>query len=401
LVPNEVIATMTESSSSARIPKVIAFHLPQFHCIPENDQWWGEGFTEWTNVVKASPRYPGHLLPSAPLDRHYYNLLDPDVREWQAQLARRYGVEGFCYYHYWFKGKLLLEQPCEAILSSGRPDFPFCFSWANETWTRSWDGSKRSVLIKQDYGTESDWRAHFSYLLPFFKDQRYIRHENKPIFLMYRPGDFANVDQMMMLWDRLSREAGLPGMYFVKTLTCFDHRPPRPPYSAGVSFEPWLTERHYSRFFGRLAKLARRGIYHAAQWLGLDWTFVFSYDVIWKDILRRRYGRDDFPGAFVGWDNTPRMGSRSRIVAGSTPEKFGTYMRRLLRIASQDEAPFVFVNAWNEWAEGAYLEPDERHGYAYLQELCGAINHCKAIHSMDDPKDFLSSSEKRTRRRSA
>lgn len=369
---------MIEQRAVSRVPKVIAFHLPQFHRIPENDAWWGDGFTEWTNVRKAEPRYPGHPLPSIPLGCNYYDLGDPSAREWQASLARRHGVDGFCYYHYWFKGKRLLEKPCEAILATGVPDFPFCFSWANESWTRSWDGSTRDVLVRQDYGDESDWRVHFDYLLPFFRDPRYITHEGLPLFLIYRPADFPAVDRMMACWNEWARQVGLAGICFVKTLTCFDAHPARSPFRAAVCFEPWLTERRHSRLTGRVKKLTMRALYRAAHACGFDPTFVLSYDVIWRDILRRRHARNEFPGAFVGWDNTPRTGRRSRIVAGGTPEKFGTYMRQLLANAVRDAAPFVFVNAWNEWAEGAYLEPDERHGHAYLEHLAAAVAACRA-----------------------
>jgi hypothetical protein len=192
---------------------------------------------------------------------------------------------------------------------------------------------------------------------------------------------------MMTCWQRWARQAGLPGICFVKTLTCFDSRPARPPFSAAANFEPWLTERRHSRLTGRLGKLAVRTLYRAARSCGLDWTFVLSYDVIWQDILRRRYGRNDFPGAFVGWDNTPRMGARSRIVAGATPEKFGRFMRQLLANAVRDGAPFVFVNAWNEWAEGAYLEPDERHGHAYLEHLAAAMEACRSESRLRDTRE--------------
>lgn len=372
---------IASSTTRPEVPKVIAFHLPQFHPIPENDAWWGEGFTEWTNVRKATPRYPGHPLPCVPLHDRYYDLTHPETREWQASLARRYGIHGFCYYHYWFQGKRLLEKPCEAILSSGEPDFPFCFSWANESWTRAWDGANRSVLIRQNYGSEADWLEHFQYLLPFFRDSRYIRLDGKPLFLIYRPADFPAVDAMMRCWEEWARQEGLPGLCFVKTLTCFDARPAAPPFSASACFEPWLSERRHARFRERVRKLAKRALYRTAHWFGRDWTFVLSYDVIWRDILRRRYGRHHFPGAFVGWDNTPRMGPRSRIVAGGSPQKFGAYMRDLLAIAQRDQAPFVFLNAWNEWAECAYLEPDERHGYAYLEQFAAALSSCSAVDS--------------------
>jgi hypothetical protein len=374
---HSLLPEVSAPSAFRGLPKVIAFHLPQFHPIPENDAWWGEGFTEWSNVRKSTPRFPGHPQPSVPLANNYYDLLDPATRDWQATLAKRYGVEGFCYYHYWFKGKLLLEKPCQAILASGRPDFPFCFSWANETWTRTWDGTNRNVLMQQNYGSESDWEAHFRYLLPFFQDRRYITHNGQPLFLFYRPADFPDIDRMMLFWNRLAQEEGIPGICFVKTLTCFDARPPQPPFRASASFEPWLTEKFHTRITGRFRKLAKQALYRAGNLTIRDWTFLYSYDGIWKNILRRNYGPNDFPGAFVGWDNTPRMGMRSKVIGGGSPEKFGLYMRQLLSIAVRDDAPFIFLNAWNEWAEGAYLEPDERHGYAYLEQLAAAIKSCK------------------------
>ena len=360
-----------------KIPKLIAFHLPQFHRIPENDAWWGEGFTEWVNVKKAVPRFTGHYQPVVPLDEHYYDLTNPNVREWQANLARHYGINGFCYYHYWFRGKRLLHTPCEQILASGQPDFPFCFSWANESWTRSWDGRNRHVLIQQDYGTQDDWREHFEYLLPFFRDSRYIRHKERPLFLIYRPQLFPDHPRMLAWWNHWARDEGLPGISFVKTRTCFDWHPAKAPFSAGVDFEPWLTSRRMMPLRQSLRVLKRRGIAKVTNFLGAKRPFLHSYDQIWEAILTRDYGPDQFPGAFVGWDNTPRMGDRSLIVGGSSPEKFGTYMRQILDKALEYGSPFLFINSWNEWAEGAYLEPDQRHEFAYLENLAAAVQACQ------------------------
>jgi hypothetical protein len=359
------------------IPKLIAFHLPQFHRIPENDAWWGEGFTEWTNVKKAVPRFRGHYQPVAPLDNNYYDLTDPNVREWQANLARDHGIHGFCYYHYWFRGKRVLHAPCEQILTSGQPDFPFCFSWANESWTRSWDGGNQNVLIQQDYGIKDDWREHFDYLLPFFRDSRYIRYKDRPLFLIYRPQLFPDHPRMLAWWNHWAQDEGLPGISFIKTRTCFDWHPATAPFSAGVDFEPWLTSRRLMPLNQRLRVLTRRGFARASKYINFNRPFLHSYDQIWNSILKRRYGPDQFPGAFVGWDNTPRLGDRSLIVGGSSPEKFGIYMRQLIDRARLDESPFLFINSWNEWAEGANLEPDQRHGLAYLENLAAAIQACE------------------------
>ena len=358
------------------MPRVIAFHLPQFHAIPENDVWWGLGFTEWTNVRKSIPLYKGHTQPSIPLNGNYYDLTQPATRTWQARLAKEHGVDGFCYYHYWFNGRKLLEKPCETILETGEPDFPFCFSWANEKWTRAWDGASEEVLIDQDYGTEPEWRAHFEYLLPFFRDRRYITHDGKPMFLIYRPADFVEMPQMMACWDRWAREVGLPGLYFVKTLTAFDSSPGKEEFSASVSFEPWLTTGCHAPLALRVRWRARNAVSNLLDLCGFPQKFLYTYDEIWKRILRRPYAANVFRGAFVGWDNTPRRGPKSWIFAGGTPQKFGEFMKRQLTFAARDGSPYVFVNAWNEWAEGAYLEPDEQHGYAYLESLKGAIDSC-------------------------
>ena len=186
--------------------KIIAFYLPQFHNIPENDEWWGDGFTEWTNVKKAKPLYEGHMQPRVPLGGNYYNLLDDNVKIWQADLAKKYGVYGFCYYHYWFNGKMLLEKPMEQMLANKEVDIPFCICWANEPWTKAWVGDERKLLIAQEYGQEEEWKQHFMYLLPFFKDERYITKNGKPLFVFYRPDIVPCMKEMIETWDKLAKE---------------------------------------------------------------------------------------------------------------------------------------------------------------------------------------------------
>ena len=194
--------------------KIIAFYLPQFHNIPENDEWWGNGFTEWTNVKKAKPLYEGHMQPRVPLGGNYYNLLDDNVKIWQADLAKKYGVYGFCYYHYWFNGKMLLEKPMEQMLANKEVDIPFCICWANEPWTKAWVGDERKLLIAQEYGQEEEWKQHFMYLLPFFKDERYITKDGKPLFVFYRPDIVPCMKEMIETWDKLAKENGLSGITF-------------------------------------------------------------------------------------------------------------------------------------------------------------------------------------------
>lgn len=359
------------------LPKIIAFHLPQFHRIEENDRWWGTGFTDWTNVRKGRPLYAAHHQPRVPLDGNYYDLTEPSVRAWQATLARDHRVDGFCYYHYWFRGRKLLERPCEAILASGSPNFPFCFCWANEPWTRSWDGVAGDVLVQQDYGGEDEWRRHFEYLLPFFSDRRYLTHAGMPMFLIYRPRHFPGVARMIDRWQRWAADAGLPGVAFCKVLTAFDDRHGDPGFAASVSFEPWLTIRRRAPFAAQAGWLAERAMRAVLSACGLTRGYVWPYDSVWEHVIRRTYARDEFRGAFVGWDNTPRRGRHGRIVATATPEKFGACMRRQIAAAARDGSPFIFVNAWNEWAEGAVLEPDEHHRYAYLEQLRDAVEFCE------------------------
>jgi len=199
-------------------PKIIAFYLPQFHAIPENDQWWGQGFTEWTNVKKAKSLFEGHYQPRIPANKNYYNLMDPGTIEWQINLAKQNNIFGFCYYHYYFEGKKLLEKPLENLLRRKDLDFPFCISWANHNWTRTWDGKEKKILMKQGYGNEKTWHEHFQYLLPFFQDKRYIKINNKPIFIIFWSSQFDKIDEMIELWNHLAKENGFDGMYFIEML---------------------------------------------------------------------------------------------------------------------------------------------------------------------------------------
>lgn len=351
--------------------KIIAFYLPQFHRIPENDRWWGKGFTEWTNTKKAKPLFYGHYQPREPFNDNYYNLTHPVSRNWQAQIARDYGIYGFCYYHYWFKGKQLLETPINEVLRTGEPDFPFCFSWANEPWTRRWDGNERDVLMPQDYGDEEDWKEHFNYLLKFFQDKRYIRVEDKPVFLIYRPGSIPRCEEMLLYWNHLAQENGLSGIYFINTLNSF------PLYNsngfdASLEFEPSYTVVHSNC----------GNIRHIVKGYNKRRLSVIDYDVVWKCILNRTVenkGNKTFPGAFIDWDNSARLGYKGTIFTGANPLKFYEYFNeQIKRAISYYDSEFLFINAWNEWAEGTYLEPDKRFGFQYLEAVKNALgnNNC-------------------------
>lgn len=358
-------------------PKILAFVLPQFHTIPENDEWWGKGFTEWTNVRKASSLFPGHLQPRVPVDGRYYNLLDPATQDWQAELAQQHGIYGFCYYHYWFGGRRLLESPVESLLARGKPDLPFCLAWANEPWTRAWDGGDREVLMPQEYGDESDWRKHFECLLKSFRDPRYIRVDGKPMLLIYRSASIDSAEPMLNLWRQLAERAGLPGLHVVSMLTAFAVDTRTAIFDAFAEFEPAYTQTRRRPFWWRKRERFYRKSYKwRVRLFGQAGAPTSSYDYasVWRTIARRELPSHTYPGAFVDWDNTPRRGlERGIVMRNFSTAAFRSSFCAQLRKASDAGAPFLFINAWNEWAEGAYLEPDEARGTFFLDTIRDAV----------------------------
>lgn len=343
-----------------KYPKLIAFFLPQFHQIPENDLWWGEGFTEWSNTRKAKPLFKNHMQPHEPLEDNYYSLLDIETHRWQADLAKKYGIYGFCYYHYWFNGKKLLERPMELLLNNADIDIHYCISWANETWARTWSGKRKEILIQQQYGNRDDWEAHLQYLLPFFRDRRYIKIEGKLLFILYRAADIKNCGEMITYWNKRLKEIDMPELYVIETLSGAQKKKVCTKTQASLEFEPMHTVRNKMPFYmlkreaiGRL-KLWKLGIY-----IKLD------YEKICKKIVKR--DTNAFPGFFPTWDNTPRMGKRAMIITGSNIQLYKKYLRLQCEKAMRHNREFVFINAWNEWGEGAHLEPDQKNGYGYLK----------------------------------
>ncbi len=342
--------------------KFIAFYLPQFHPIKENNEWWGEGFTEWTNTRKALPLYGNHRQPRIPLDDYYYDLTDPAAHQRQSDFMKEYNVYGLCIYHYWFCGKMLLEKPAELLFQHKEIKTNFCFSWANEPWTRNWDGWQYSVLMPQNYGDKNDWRKHFDYLLPFFRDERYIKVDGKPLFILYVSNQIDRCEEMLAFWRELAVENGLPGLYIAETLN--SKRGMNVPHlkdsDACIEFEPTLT------LFGGYTPYSEHKFI-------LDTLHVFSFDTVWNRMLDRKssYGhREKFCGAFVDWDNSPRVGARASVCVGADPGKFKDCLGKLVQKCIQEgNDRFVFINAWNEWAEGAYLEPDKDNAYGYLEAI--------------------------------
>ena len=359
--------------------KIIAFYLPQFHTIPENDQWWGKGFTEWTNVKKSKPLFKGHIQPEIPLNNNYYNLLDSKTQEWQASLARQFGIDGFCYYHYWFDGKLLLEKPMENMLINKNIEMPFCVCWANESWARTWDGNDNDLLIRQNYSVDhNDWKEHFGYLLKFFKDNRYIKYNNKPLMIIYKPQLFKQCSEMMRYWDNLAIENGFDGIYWgFQHRSAFESDLSDCNFDFRIEFEPFYTvqeiEKENNARFGLFYSLYKKIMLFI--WKIRKMPILFDYDKIWHAILSRKpQGNDVCPGAFTAWDNTPRRGKKGTVFVGASPNKFKSYFaEQLERAKTVYHSDFLFINAWNEWAEGAHLEPDENNGYGYLESVKEAL----------------------------
>lgn len=376
--------------------KIIAFYLPQFHCIPENDEWWGKGFTEWTNLKAAKPLFTGHNQPRVPLDSNYYNLLDKNnyTLKWQIKLAKEYGLYGFCFYHYWFDGHMLLEKPMENMKNDPEINFPYCICWANEPWTNAWksDGNTKT-LIQQKYGTEKEWKKHFDYLLQFFQDKNYIKVDGKPLFILYRPEICECVNEMFDYWNKLALDSGFPGICFgYQQLSYYllkdkdesrftyriEYQPAYARYDAqkntNLRKNMWLNIKTGVRSLA--SKIDKILGTNAMAFLTKKGLSFENYDVLCEAIINRK-GEDEksVAGMFVDWDNTPRRGKKGRVCLGATPEKFRYYMsRQIQNVKSTYSNDMIFIFAWNEWAEGGYLEPDKKYRYGYLEAIKDALN---------------------------
>lgn len=365
--------------------KIIAFYLPQFHEIPENNEWWGKGFTEWVNVKNAKPLFEGHNQPRIPLNSNYYDLSDNSVMDWQIQIAQKYGVYGFCFYHYWFDGHMLLQKPVEAFLKNKNQNMPFCICWANEHWTNAWVSKKNKVLIEQRYGEKKEWKEHFNYLLQYFKDDRYIKNDNKPLFVLYRPEIVDCLNPMLDYWQELAIENGFEGIEFAYQHASYYVHPNRDDsrFSYNIEYQPIYAQTlKAQQRFGTLRKLKRSIAEVAEKKMGIDIRHVtdgklikHDYDEMWRFILSMKPTTDKaIPGAFVDWDNTPRRGDKGSLYTGSSPEKFQKYMSSQIKRAKDlYHKDMMFIFAWNEWAEGGYLEPDEKYRFAYLEALKAAL----------------------------
>lgn len=345
--------------------KILATHLPAFHQIPENDEWWGKGFTEWDNVKSGKKLYKGHYQPIKPYKENYYDLSNKDDIRKQIELAKKYHIHGFVFYHYWFgNGKKLFEKPAETILNDNGLDINFCFCWANQTWLTTWHGMEPRTLLEQKYPGKSDWEMHYRYLKNFFQDKRYIKVNNRPMLFVYNPSEIPDYDEMVDFFEEKCINDNFDGIYIVEYIFPRNRNLYSKKSSAVYEFEP-----RYSLFFDvSKFNLVKRAIVKK-----LKLTDYQSYDKLWKFIINRKRtysGKTIISGCFSGWDNSARNGRNSIVVKGKTVEKFYKYFNLFYTSKRKDISDeYCVINAWNEWSEGAYLEPDSVDQFGYLESI--------------------------------
>lgn len=352
--------------------RILAFYLPQFHPIPENDRWYGKGFTEWTNVGKAKPLFRGHYQPQVPADLGYYDLRISETREAQADMARACGIEGFCYWHYWFgNGRRLLEKPFNEVLACGKPDFPFCLGWANHSWKGIYNGVKtKESLIDQTYGGVEDYKRHFQDVLPAFRDSRYITVDGKPFFLVYSPLEIPDSREFIDCWQRLAIQNGLKGIHFVAHT-----------YQPG-EIQKLLDAGYDAVNIVRLFEYQRIGLSFLQMAFNKINREIFKHG-FWcqyKEAMSYFSGPEDrvenvYPTMVPNWDHSPRTGRQGAILKNSTPKLFQRHAEQVISSVTEkpEEHRIIILKSWNEWAEGNYMEPDLKHGRGYLDALRSAI----------------------------
>lgn len=363
--------------------RFLALYLPQFHETAENNEWWGKGYTEWTAVKNAKPLFKGHEQPRVPLDNNYYDLSDENgtTWKWQAEMAKKYGIYGFCIYHYWFGKKQLLEKPMEILLNHPEIDIHYCICWANESWRRNWYDRTNAILLEQTYGDSDEWERHYRYLSSFFHDSRYIKVDNRPLVNIYKQSDVHCLDEMLCVWNDLAIKDGFEGLFVVASLNSIGNGEIKSKHiNAIYCFEPGYSTRNSMSLIEKTVYFGSIAIRHC-------YNLVFRKDIIERinnlrtvnmriirsySNLRKKYSIPVFAGACPQWDNTPRRGASGSVYTNSTPEQFGSLLSKLKTIVPQSD--FVYINAWNEWGEGCYLEPDEKHKFEYLEAIKRILN---------------------------
>ena len=358
--------------------RLLALYLPQYHAIEENDRWWGKGYTEWTAVKQAKTLCDKHIQPHVPLNENYYDLSDESgaVWKWQAELAEQYGIYGFCIYHYWFGEKMLLQKPMEILLRHPEINLKYTICWANETWTRVWYAQQNEVLMEQTYGGEEEWIRHYEYLRPFFQDERYIKIDGKPLIHILRQGKVTNLDAMLRCWQDLAVKDGFSGIRVIAARKSVDNEPLKSDLIDGeYLFEPGYSSRNGMTLAEKLAYFGEIEFRHLRNLLFRrnDVERLADMKAVNRRILRnyenekKKGGKPVYAGACPNWDNTPRRGSAGSVFYNTTPEEFRSLLLRLKQVTDEEE--FVYADAWNEWGEGCYLEPDTVVRYAYLEAV--------------------------------
>ncbi len=375
-------------SETSRLIRAIALYLPQYHPIPENDEWWGKGFTEWTHVTRAKPLFRGHVQPKFPADLGYYDLRVPETRIAQAELARRYGIEGFCYWHYWFAGRRLLERPFNEVLRSGQPDFPFCLAWANHSWNAAWIGLPQKVFLEQTYPGKEDYIAHFEALLPAFCDPRYIKVDGKPLFVIFRPSFIPDPVAFTDLWRELATKSGLNGLYILGMCCSPWNRSPWRPEEYGLDGCITVTgQSPESRFGEKHDKLVNKRTLKERIRIFLRRPCIESYSALVAHAFEPKpLPRNVYPSALSNWDSTPRHGIRGTVLTGCCPDAFRRHLLDAARcvIDREWDHRLVFIKSWNEWAEGNYLEPDAQFGHGWLEAVKSVVsNECGDLETAD------------------
>jgi len=363
--------------------KIIAMYLPQYHETEDNNKWWGKGFTDWTSVKSSEALFSGHRQPREPLNDNYYDLSDVNSIKWQVDLAQRYGIYGFGIYHYWFSSeKQTLTKPVEILLNHKEINMPFFLAWDNNSWVRTWSRYKHNtnawspkvdegletnnsegILARLDYGCQKDWKIHFDYLNRFFSDSRYIKINNKPLFIIWNYTDKTILKEMCKYWRELALKAGYDGLFLMNRFNPYDSLDG---FDALITYEPMFSAWQNKNIINRVIKKLKE------QFGSKQTITVYNYDKVWKSILknaRKKAKKNIFYGAFVSYDDSPRRGMRGKVVLGEDPKKFEMYLRELMCLCSRQEKEFVFLTAWNEWGEGAYLEPDKDNQYAFLEAI--------------------------------
>lgn len=356
--------------------RTIAIYLPQFHPFPENNEWWGKGFTDWTNVTKAKPLFKNHYQPHLPTDLGFYDLRLEQSRSDQAALAREYGIYGFCYYHYWFNGKRLMHEPLDAMLKTGLPNFPFMYCWANENWTRRWDGDEQKVLIKQNY-SEADDIKHIHFLCKnVFSDSRYIKVNGKPFFAVYRPKLFPDIRKTLQIWRNEAQKLGI-GELYIGYMQGFNlkENPADLGFDVAIDFQPDFyntpspdTGNIIDKVFDKLK--IKTSVYKNHRLINYQ-----NYVNMMKQLPKPGYKQ--YSSVTPMWDNSSRRKEGAFILKGATPELYENWLNHILKTFNpySAEENFIFINAWNEWAEGNHLEPCTKWGRRYLEATKRALEN--------------------------